>query len=175
MMLAHRHSGETMTDQPTPEDQRDWQIRPRSPEAQPQPYPPGPYAPPSGPYPQGPYPGAYPAGQPSPGQPQPGPYPGPYPPGPYLYPPPGYVVYQPQPGINVYAILSLVLGIMVLPPLGIYFGRKAKEQIEETGERGIELAKVGEVVGWVLTILYGLFFCFICVNLLGAFNSFPRT
>jgi UPF0716 family protein affecting phage T7 exclusion len=71
------------------------------------------------------------------------------------------MVYQPPP-YNVLAILSLVLGIMVLPPLGIYFGHKAQAQIAQTGERGVELAKAGVVVGWILTSLYVLMFCGVC-------------
>src|SRR6185369_12565036 len=74
----------------------------------------------------------------------------------YGPPPAGYPGYPVQPPINTYAILGLVLAIFVLPPLGIYFGRKAQQQIAVTGERGIELAKAGVVVGWVLTILWGV-------------------
>ncbi|PWU44295.1 hypothetical protein DLE60_19670 [Micromonospora globispora] len=79
--------------------------------------------------------------------PAPGPTPGypPYPP--YAYPPP----------VNMYAILALVFGAMVFPPLGIYFGNKAKKQIAQTGERGVELATAGLVVGWIFTAIYGLF------------------
>ena len=56
-------------------------------------------------------------------------------------PPPPYPYghYPPQPPYNVYAILSLALGILVFPPLGIYFGAKAKQQIAASGERGIVL------------------------------------
>ena len=68
---------------------------------------------------------------------------------PYQYPPP-------LPPYNLYAILSLVIGIAVFPPVGIYLGYKAKEEIARTGERGIELAQVGIVVGWVLTSLYAV-------------------
>lgn len=77
----------------------------------------------------------------------PGPTPGhpPYPP--YAYSPP----------VNMYAILALVFGAMVFPPLGIYFGNKAKKQIAQTGERGVELATAGLVVGWIFTAIYGLF------------------
>jgi peptidyl-prolyl cis-trans isomerase B (cyclophilin B) len=67
-------------------------------------------------------------------------------------------MYVPQPPINTYAILALVLGVMVLPPLGIYFGSQAKKQIAVSGERGIEMARVGVIVGWILTGVYGLFF-----------------
>ncbi len=78
--------------------------------------------------------------------PTPNPMPGhpPYPP--HAYPAP----------FNTYAILALVLGAMVFPPLGIYFAKKAKEQIAWTGERGAELATAGAVVGWIFTIFYGL-------------------
>jgi hypothetical protein len=73
-------------------------------------------------------------------------------PGPPPYPPYGY-----PPPINMYAILALVFGAMVFPPLGIYFGSKAKKQIAQTGERGVELATAGLVVGWIFTAIYGLF------------------
>lgn len=73
--------------------------------------------------------------------------------------PPGHPPYPPYayPPINMYAILALVFGAMVFPPLGIYFGGKAKKQIAQTGERGVELATAGLVVGWIFTAIYGLF------------------
>jgi hypothetical protein len=86
----------------------------------------------------------------------------PPPPGPGPY---GYVVYQ-QPPLNTNALLALVLGAMVLPPLGIYFGYKAREEIARTGQRGSELATAGIVVGWVLTGLFVVAVCGFC--LLGA-------
>ena len=43
---------------------------------------------------------------------------------------------------------GLVLAVVVLPPLGIYFGNLAKKQIGESGERGIELANAAVIVGW---------------------------
>ncbi len=65
--------------------------------------------------------------------------------------------YTPYPApVNMYAILSLVFAVAVFPPLGIYFGAKAKRQITQTGERGIELANVGVVIGWIFTVAYGL-------------------
>src|SRR5262249_14395323 len=64
-----------------------------------------------------------------------------------------YGVYKPPPPYNTYAILSLVLAVIVLPPLGIYFGNVAKKQIATTGERGIELANAAVIVGWVMSIL----------------------
>ncbi|MFC3502837.1 DUF4190 domain-containing protein [Micromonospora krabiensis] len=75
---------------------------------------------------------------------------------------PSYPPYAYAPPMNVYAILSLVFGVMVFPPLGIYFGGKAKQQIAQTGERGIELATAGVVVGWIFTVMYGFFFLLWC-------------
>jgi hypothetical protein len=76
----------------------------------------------------------------------------------YQQPPPPYnpYGYQPPPPYNTYAILALVLAIVVLPPLGIYFGSVAKKQIAQTGERGIELANAAVIVGWVMTIILGV-------------------
>jgi hypothetical protein len=88
---------------------------------------------------------------------QPPPYPG-YPPPPQygpLYGPPYGPGYGPPP-YNTYAILSLVFALAVFAPLGIYFGAKAKRQIAQTGERGIELATAGYVCGWVFSALLGL-------------------
>jgi hypothetical protein len=89
---------------------------------------------------------------------EPGPYSGqpqylypPYPP-PYAYSPP----------INLYAILALVFAVAVFAPLGIYFGHKAKAQIAQTGERGVELATAGIVVGWIFTAMFGLFILVWC-------------
>jgi hypothetical protein len=79
---------------------------------------------------------------------------------------------QPQPQIvyqyvggpptNTYAILAAIFAFVVFPPLGIYFGYKAREQIAATGERGSELATVGIVAGWILTALYGVFMLVWC-------------
>jgi hypothetical protein len=78
---------------------------------------------------------------------------GPPPSGPPYQPYPPYPPYPPP--VNTYAILSLVLAVAVFPPLGIYFGNKAKEQIARTGERGVELATVGIVLGWIFTAIFG--------------------
>jgi hypothetical protein len=79
--------------------------------------------------------------------------------------------------MNMYAILSLVLAVFVLPPLGIYFGYKAKQQIAQTGERGVELATAGIVVGWVFTAIFVLFFAIWCAfagaMFSGAFLTVP--
>jgi hypothetical protein len=82
----------------------------------------------------------------------------PYPPYPYPY----------QPPVNTYAILSVVFAFAVFAPLGIYFGNKAKQQIAQTGERGIELAKVGVIAGWILTGLQAAFLVVWC----GLFGTF---
>jgi magnesium-transporting ATPase (P-type) len=85
------------------------------------------------------------------------------------YPPP-----PPQAPYNTYAILAIVLAILVLPPLGIYFGHVAKREIAVSGERGIELAQAAIVVGWVLTALFGVFllvFCAFFIIWLGAFGA----
>src|SRR5690242_3771937 len=71
------------------------------------------------------------------------------------YPPPPYGPYVPP--MNTYAILSLVFAVAVFAPLGIYFGKKAQQQIAQTGERGIELAKAGVICGWVFSSLMALF------------------
>ncbi|HEY0700785.1 MAG TPA: DUF4190 domain-containing protein [Micromonospora sp.] len=73
----------------------------------------------------------------------PDPAPG-HPPYPYPYSPP----------FNTYAILSLVFALMVFPPLGVYFGNKARQEIARTGERGAELATAGIVLGWIFTALF---------------------
>ncbi|MEU7824519.1 DUF4190 domain-containing protein [Catellatospora sp. NPDC049133] len=88
---------------------------------------------------------------------------------------PPYPYYPPQPPYNTYAILSLVLGIFVLPPLGIYFGNQAKKQIAASGERGIELANAGVIVGWVLTGLFLAFFVVWCVMGALMFGMFGLT
>lgn len=82
--------------------------------------------------------------------------------------------YVPLPPVNTYAILAAVFAFVVFPPLGIYFGRKAKEQIALSGERGIELANVGVIAGWIISVLYGLFMILWCgmvgTMVLGGFN-----
>lgn len=54
------------------------------------------------------------------------------------------------------------MACFVLPPLGIYFGHQAKKQIAVTGEQGAELADAAIVVGWVLSILLGVFLLVFC-------------
>ena len=107
---------------------------------------------------------------PHPVPPVPPAYPQPYPPTyPQPYPPPPYVV---QPPVNTYAILAAIFAFVVFPPLGIYFGYKARGQIAQTGERGIELAKVGIVGGWIITGLQAAFLVVWCGFFLTFFTTF---
>jgi hypothetical protein len=50
-----------------------------------------------------------------------------------------------------------------------------KEQIMQSGERGIELANVGVIAGWILSVLWGLFMIVWCsvvgIAVLGGFNA----
>jgi Domain of unknown function (DUF4190) len=99
-------------------------------------------------------------------------------PPPYLpapQPPPAHQPPPAQPPYNTYAIIAIVLAVLVLPPLGIYFGHVAKREIAASGERGIELAQAAIVVGWVLTAIMGvslLAFCAFFVVWLGLFGAF---
>jgi Domain of unknown function (DUF4190) len=103
-------------------------------------------------------------GQPGPQPGQPGPQPGqPGPQQPYQQLPPAYQPMPAQPPFNAYAIIAIVLAVMVLPPLGVYFGYVARRQIAVSGERGIELAQVAIVVGWALTALMAVGLLIGCV------------
>ena len=63
---------------------------------------------------------------------------------------------------NVMAILALVFAF-VFSPLGIVFGAIAKNQIAQTGEQGMGLAKAGFWLGIVFTVLTVLWFVLIFV------------
>ncbi|WP_051368010.1 DUF4190 domain-containing protein [Hamadaea tsunoensis] len=63
---------------------------------------------------------------------------------------------------NAYAILAIVFACFVLPPVGIYLGGKAKQQIAESGERGIELANLAVVLGWIFTVLQVVIVLLVC-------------
>jgi hypothetical protein len=93
-------------------------------------------------------------------------------PGPAAYPPGGYILY-PQPKYNIMAILSLVFAVQVFPPLGIVFGAIAKRQIARTGERGIELAKIGFIVGIIFTALSVVFVTVWIVLVVSTFRDIP--
>jgi hypothetical protein len=81
---------------------------------------------------------------------------------PVNYPPPYPYGYVPQPPYNTCAILAIVFAFAVFAPLGIYFGHKAQQEIARTGERGIELARVGVIGGWVISGLQATILCLMC-------------
>ncbi|MEU9373917.1 DUF4190 domain-containing protein [Streptomyces sp. NPDC048255] len=62
--------------------------------------------------------------------------------------PPGY---GRPPALNGFALASLLVGLLCLPPLGIVFGIVALVQIAKKRERGKALAVVGLVVSVVMT------------------------
>lgn len=64
-------------------------------------------------------------------------------------PPPGYG--QQPPGLNGFALASLLVGLLCLPPLGIVFAVVALVQIAKKREQGKALAIVGLVVSVVMT------------------------
>ncbi|MEU9300521.1 DUF4190 domain-containing protein [Streptomyces sp. NPDC048269] len=66
-------------------------------------------------------------------------------------PPPGYGQSQSQPELNGFALASLLVGLLCLPPLGIVFGVVALVQITKKGQRGKALAIVGLVLSVVMT------------------------
>ncbi|MEU7554302.1 DUF4190 domain-containing protein [Streptomyces sp. NPDC044571] len=57
-----------------------------------------------------------------------------------------------EPALNGFALASLLVGLLCLPPLGIVFGIAALVQIARKGERGRSLAVVGLAVSVVLTL-----------------------
>ncbi|MFE2325549.1 DUF4190 domain-containing protein [Streptomyces sp. NPDC059385] len=63
--------------------------------------------------------------------------------------PPGYG--QQPPRLNGFALASLLVGLLCLPPLGIVFGVVALVQISKKGEKGKALAIVGLVVSVLMT------------------------
>ncbi|GAA3276037.1 DUF4190 domain-containing protein [Streptomyces lavendulae] len=56
-----------------------------------------------------------------------------------------------RPALNGFALASLLVGLLCLPPLGIVFGVVALVQIARKGERGRALAVVGLVVSVAMT------------------------
>ena len=51
-----------------------------------------------------------------------------------------YAGYKPPPPYNTYAILALIFAVVVLPPLGIYFGQMAKKQIAQTNVMTVKVS-----------------------------------
>ncbi|MGR4881903.1 DUF4190 domain-containing protein [Streptomyces sp. LARHCF249] len=66
-------------------------------------------------------------------------------------PPPGYGQPHPEQGLNGFALASLLVGLLCLPPLGIVFGIVALVQIAKQRQRGKVLAIVGLAVSVVMT------------------------
>lgn len=73
-------------------------------------------------------------------------------------PPPGYGQQQPQqpPPLNGFALASLLVGLLCLPPLGVVFGIVALVQIAGKRQRGRALAVVGLVVSVAMTVVMAL-------------------
>ncbi|MET9957730.1 DUF4190 domain-containing protein [Streptomyces sp. NPDC006326] len=57
-----------------------------------------------------------------------------------------------EPALNGFALASLLVGLLCLPPLGIVFGIVALVQIARKGERGRPLAVAGLAVSVVMTL-----------------------
>ncbi|MCX5011939.1 DUF4190 domain-containing protein [Streptomyces sp. NBC_00555] len=66
-------------------------------------------------------------------------------------PPPGYGQPHPEQALNGFALASLLVGLLCLPPLGIVFGIVALVQIARRRQRGRALAIVGLAVSVVMT------------------------
>ncbi|MET9323763.1 DUF4190 domain-containing protein [Streptomyces sp. NPDC003038] len=84
-------------------------------------------------------------------------------PGPgYSWPPPsplpvwGPPVHPREPALNGFALASLLVGLLCLPPLGIVFGVVALVQIANKRERGKALAIVGLAVSVAMTAVLAL-------------------
>ncbi|MER7461942.1 DUF4190 domain-containing protein [Streptomyces sp. NPDC097981] len=72
------------------------------------------------------------------------------PPPPYWPAPPPQQPYR-EPALNGFALASLLVGLLCLPPLGIVFGIVALVQIARKGERGRALAITGLAVSVAMT------------------------
>ncbi|KOU24059.1 hypothetical protein ADK52_14895 [Streptomyces sp. WM6372] len=72
------------------------------------------------------------------------------PPPPHWPPPPARQEYG-EPALNGFALASLLVGLLCLPPLGVLFGIVALVQIARKGERGKALAITGMVVSLAMT------------------------
>ncbi|MGP3688245.1 DUF4190 domain-containing protein [Streptomyces sp. IBSNAI002] len=66
-------------------------------------------------------------------------------------PPPGYGQPRPEQGLNGFALASLLVGLLCLPPLGLVFGVVALVQTGRRRQRGRVLAIVGLAVSVVMT------------------------
>jgi len=61
-----------------------------------------------------------------------------------------------NPRTNTYAIASIPTGLL-LPPVGLWLGHRARKQIRETGEQGAQYAFIGLTLAY-LTLLGGLLY-----------------
>lgn len=66
-------------------------------------------------------------------------------------PPPGYGQPHPEQALNGFALASLLVGLLCLPPLGVVFGIVALVQIARRRQRGKALAIVGLAVSVAMT------------------------
>lgn len=86
---------------------------------------------------------------------------------------------QPRPPLNGAALFSFVaslLGLAMLVPLagsiiGIIFGKKAMDQVEESGERGGGLAQAAVIFGYFGLVTLGLVLVMVAVIVVLARNS----
>lgn len=76
------------------------------------------------------------------------------PPPPHWPAPPPQQAYR-EPALDGFALASLLVGLLCLPPLGVVFGIVALVQIARKGERGRALAITGLVVSLVMTAAAG--------------------
>nr|WSW43891.1 DUF4190 domain-containing protein [Streptomyces sp. NBC_01001] len=72
------------------------------------------------------------------------------PPPPYWPAPPPQQAYR-EPALNGFALASLLVGLLCVPPLGVVFGIVALVQIARRGERGRALAIAGLAVSLAMT------------------------
>lgn len=69
---------------------------------------------------------------------------------------------------NTMAILSLVMSLIGLSPLGVIFGHMARAQIKRTGEQGDGLALAGMIIGYIGTASYLSCLCiFVILPIIG--------
>jgi hypothetical protein len=69
-------------------------------------------------------------------------------------------------GVNVYAVASLVLGLVWLGGIGsilaVVFANIAKNEIAQTNESGYGMATAGQVLGWIGIVVMVIFFGALC-------------
>ena len=86
---------------------------------------------------------------------------------------------QPRPPLNGAAMFSFVaslLGLAMIVPIagsiiGIIFGKKAMDQVEESGERGGGLAQAAVIFGYFGLVTLGLVLVMLAIIVIAARNS----